>query len=83
MAAAILLSGCAPMDDGIDPQTGYLRELPEELVNLADPGQDLAAVQLNAEDGCFWYLYNGPIEATMLPLRTRDGRPICTQTNDG
>jgi hypothetical protein len=31
------------------------------------------------EDGCYWYRYVGPVETTYLPLRTIEGRPICTR----
>ena len=34
------------------------------------------------EDGCYWYEHVGPVETTMLPLRTAEGRPICTATED-
>jgi hypothetical protein len=30
-------------------------------------------------DGCYWYRHIGPVETTMLPLLTVEGRPICTQ----
>lgn len=52
--------------------------LPEAVVALADPAQDLASARLLPEDSCYWYDYNGPVETTQLPLLTRDGRPICT-----
>jgi len=62
---------------------GYLTTLPDRLIEVAAPGQDLSAVRLNPDDGCFWYRYDGPVEVTMLPLRTREGRPICTQASQG
>ncbi|MFD2855951.1 hypothetical protein ACFSZS_15885 [Seohaeicola zhoushanensis] len=46
---------------------------------MAAPGQDLQDVRVFPEDGCYWYRYVGPVETTYLPLRTRDGRPICTR----
>lgn len=78
LPALLALSACT-VPYGTDPQTGFIRELPEEIVSIAAPGQDLAAVQLNPDDGCYWYRYEGPVETTMLPLRSREGRPICTQ----
>ena len=62
---------------------GYLTPLPENIVALAGPNQDLNAVRLLPEDGCLWYRHVGPVETTMLPLRTADGRPICTKTVEG
>lgn len=55
----------------------FLREVPPEVVALAAPGQDLSSVRYMPEDGCYWYRHQGPVEATMLPLRTSSGRPIC------
>ena len=58
---------------------GYLRELPEEVVELAAPNQDLTAVTLLEEDGCYWYRHQNAVEVTLLPLLTKNGRPICTR----
>jgi len=52
--------------------------LPEAVVAMAATGQDLQSARLLPEDGCYWYLHNGPVEATLLPLRTPRGNPICT-----
>ncbi len=51
--------------------------IPPEVAAMAAPGQDLATVRLRAEDNCYWYSYAGPVETTLLPLKTIDGRPIC------
>lgn len=75
------LSACTTT--GADPETGFMKELPEPLVELAAPGQDLSAVRLDPADGCFWYRYDGYVEVTMLPVLTREGRPICTRAKDG
>ena len=58
---------------------GYMRDVPEEVVNLAGPNQNLQAVKLLEEDGCYWYEHQGPVETTLLPLRSKRGRHICTQ----
>ncbi|MEL6450824.1 MAG: hypothetical protein AAFQ19_06155 [Pseudomonadota bacterium] len=58
---------------------GFIAELPQAVVDLAGPNQNLAQVKVLPEDGCFWYLHNGPVESTLLPLRTASGSPICTQ----
>lgn len=78
-----LLAGCATPGGRVNPDTGFIAELPEAVLKIADPSQNLAAVRLNPEDSCYWYRYDGPIETTMLPLRTREGRPICVQRKDG
>lgn len=47
------------------------------LIEVAAPYQDLGTVELRPEDGCYWYRHVGPVETTMLPLRSRTGQPIC------
>lgn len=80
-AAAILALGAcaAPMARAPDQPPGFIEELPQQVVALAAPYQDLRAVRLRPEDGCYWYQRVGPVETTMLPLRTAAGGPICTQ----
>ncbi|WP_231730559.1 hypothetical protein [Celeribacter halophilus] len=74
LGGALALAGCeAPLTD-----EGYLKEVPEGLAAIAAPNQNLSAVQISAEDGCYWYRHDGPVENTLLPLRAKDGRPICT-----
>jgi hypothetical protein len=48
------------------------------LVELAADGQDIGRVRL-MEDNCYWYLYNGVVETTLLPILTEEGRMICNQ----
>jgi hypothetical protein len=78
----IVVAACTAPDRGVDPETGFVTELPESVRELADPSQDLTTVRLNPDDNCYWYLYSGPVETTMLPLRTRDGRWICAQPSE-
>lgn len=52
--------------------------VPENVVAIAAPYQDVSTARVLSRDGCYWYLHPGPVETTLLPLRTRDGRPICT-----
>ncbi|NBX42741.1 MAG: hypothetical protein EBR13_04595 [Rhodobacteraceae bacterium] len=76
VAMAAFLTGCVtslPVDD-----EGYLVKLPEDLVKLAAEGQDIGRVRL-MEDNCYWYLYNGMVETTLLPILTEEGRMICNQ----
>ncbi|WP_306115092.1 MULTISPECIES: hypothetical protein [unclassified Roseovarius] len=52
-------------------------KVPDAVVELAAPGQDLASARFRPEDGCYWYEHSGPVETTLLPLRTTGGNPIC------
>ena len=75
IAGALALKGCAttpPLD-----ADGAYRELPEPLLALAAPYQNLSKVRLDQIDNCFWYLHDGAVEQTWLPLRTANGNPIC------
>lgn len=56
----------------------FLRELPEEVIARAAPNQNLNAVTILEEDGCFWYEHVGPVETTLLPLVSTRGRHLCT-----
>lgn len=68
----LLTAGCVPAPSFTEPG-----DLPEEVLAIAAPGQDLSTARLLPEDNCFWYLHSGPVETTLLPLRNRDGRTIC------
>ena len=54
--------------------------LPEGVVAIAAPNQDLSTARLLESDGCYWYTHRGPVETTELPLRTVAGNPICVRT---
>ena len=56
-----------------------LPPLPEQVASLAAPNQDLATARLRPEDNCYWYMHSGPVETTLLPLRTTRGNPICVK----
>jgi len=74
------LSACAsvaPEDDV--PLNPFVDELPEGVLAIAAPFQDLNAVMIDPTDGCYVYRHAGPVETTFLPLRTKGGRPICTR----
>ena len=80
LAAMMVLAGCAVADGpATDPDTGFIEDLPEGVVAIAAPYQNLRAVRISPEDGCYWYLHDGPVESTLLPLRTVQGNPICTE----
>ena len=67
----------AACETGPTQRDGFLRELPPEVAAIAAPNQNLEAVKLLEEDNCFWYEHVGPVETTLLPLRSTRGRPIC------
>jgi hypothetical protein len=76
----LLSSACTPTTEATpasDPQ--FLEVVPEPVLAAAAPWQDLTAVTLREDDGCYWYRHVGPVETTFLPLLTREGRPICTR----
>ena len=79
IAAMLVLAGCSTlsMDDGDAPNR--VGSVSEAVAALAAPGQDLTKARLLPEDGCYWYRHVGPVETTMLPLRTPEGRTICTE----
>jgi len=71
----LALGACA----GDTTQGGGSKPVPEAVAAIAGPGQDIASARVMPEDGCYWYRHDGPVETTWLPLRTADGRPICTR----
>lgn len=78
LAALTLAAGCAPtMEPSARPET--IGNLPENVVALAAPNQDLSTARRLPEDGCYWYEHSGPVETTLVPLRAEGGRPICTK----
>ena len=82
LAFILALGACAPTVEMTRPQaTGPTRELPEAVSQLAAPYQNVASARVLPEDGCYWYVHEGPVETTLLPLRTVDGRPICTTSS--
>lgn len=77
-SAVLALGACTVPTNQVDKSTGFIKELPESVATIAAPYQNLREVTLEPEDGCYWYRHVGPVETTMLPLRTNEGRPICT-----
>lgn len=70
----VMLGACSPSVE----TTGRAGNVPEAVLAVAAPYQNLATARLRPEDGCYWYLHSGPVETTLIPLRSVDGRPICT-----
>jgi len=81
IASLVVLSACSASGINVNGGTnsGFIDDLPEAVIVMAAPFQDLEAVRLLPEDGCYWYRHVGPVETTMLPLRTVRGNKICTQ----
>lgn len=81
LPACLILAACVeqPVDQTTGDRMVDPSKLPEDVRAMAAPDQNLADVRVMATDGCYWYRYNGPVETTYLPLRTVDGRPICTR----
>jgi len=82
MGAVLALAGCSSLTQtGADTSNPYIhiRNLPEGLPEIVAPFQDLDAVYLDQVDGCYVYRHVGVVETTFLPLRSKDGRPICTR----
>lgn len=79
-SVTVLLTACGGFQGAnSDTADGFIKELPEGVLSIAAPYQDLKAVQIDQGNGCFVYRHIGPVETTFLPLRTVDGRPICTR----
>ncbi len=78
LMVAGFLGACTELQNelaGRDPS--LLRTVPEGVIAIAAPNQNLDEVRINEADGCYEYVYRGPVETTFLPLRTSEGRPIC------
>ena len=73
---ALFLGACAASIGGTGDRVAG--DVPDAVASLAAPYQDLQSARLLPADGCYWYRHVGPVETTLLPLRTIDGRPICT-----
>ncbi|GGX58273.1 hypothetical protein GCM10007385_28670 [Tateyamaria omphalii] len=81
-AAMVMLAACDETTQSGGAGGPFISPLPERIVEIADPKQDLNAVKVDPVDGCLVYRHVGPVETTFLPLRTRQGRPICTQVQE-
>ncbi|MBM3603243.1 MAG: hypothetical protein FJX25_00465 [Alphaproteobacteria bacterium] len=74
MLTVSLLGGCSSV---LTDAIGGTQELPEEVVALAAPNQNIATARLQPDDNCYWYEHVGPVETTLLPLISERGGPIC------
>lgn len=76
LVISLAVTGCSVpvVDDSAAPKIG---KVPEAVSVLAAPGQNLTTARLRSEDNCYWYEHSGPVETTLLPLRSAGGNPIC------
>lgn len=77
MVAILAVAGCAGPKPNDSDGLYRIGNVPEAVVALAAPGQDLASARLLREDDCYWYEHSGPVETTLVPLRAVGGSPIC------
>lgn len=77
--APLFLAACVTTD-GTTP-AAFIEEVPEGVLSIAAAGQDMTALRIDPVDGCYTYRHIGPVETTMLPLRAKNGRPICTRAS--
>lgn len=75
----LALAACEPMPTSNAGGGGSFAAVPESVSSIAAPNQDLTTARVLPDDGCFWYSHRGPVETTLLPLRTVNGNPICTR----
>ena len=76
MVTTLALAGCAVPTVEDNDQT-KIGNVPEAVAALAAPDQDLTTARLRPEDNCYWYEHSGPVETTLVPLRSPGGNPIC------
>ena len=82
-SVAVLLASCGEIQSGgSNSSDQFIAELPEGVLAIAAPFQDLKAVKIDPLDGCYVYRHIGKVETTFLPLRAQNGRPICTRLPD-
>ncbi|WP_238935939.1 hypothetical protein [Sulfitobacter mediterraneus] len=79
LLSTVLILGACSADFSNLQGSETLPPLPEEVAVLAASNQDLATARLVPEDNCYWYMHAGPVETTLLPLRTVRGNPICVK----
>jgi hypothetical protein len=75
--ATLALGGCVAFGPTGEPGLSTDGSVPETVLAMAAPYQNLGAIEFRTEDGCYWYWHDGPVEMTLLPLRTPAGNPIC------
>lgn len=81
LLAGVSLAACTEMPVAGDAPSGspFLADLPESVRAIAAPNQNLDRVVFLEDDNCYWYEHTGPVETTLLPLRTARGNTICAE----
>lgn len=79
LGAAMALGACAnmPMPDMPAAAPAATSNVPQEVRDIAAPFQNVDSARVLEEDNCYWYEHQGPVETTLLPLRSVRGNPIC------
>jgi len=82
-AATLFLASCESyeVENGL-VGTRPIKEIPEGVLKVVAPNQDLNDVRIDMSDGCYVYRHVGPVETVFLPLRATSGQPICTKLPD-
>lgn len=83
MGSILLGAACTETGGSASGSQGHIAKLPDGVLEIAGPNQDLSAVRIDQVDGCYTYRHRGPVETTYLPLLTSDGRPICSRVEEG
>lgn len=81
--AVLALSACVTPDGtavNVDPNLQKRATLPADVAAKVAAGQDTSDIRVDARDGCLMYHHKGPVETTYIPLRNKQGRPICVKT---
>ena len=76
--ALLIIAGCTAQPVETVSAPNEVGNISEAVAARAAPGQDLSTARLVPEDGCYWYEHRGPVETTLVPLRTVGGAPLCT-----
>ena len=76
--ALLITAGCTAQPIEPAKTSDEIGGVSDAVAARAAPGQDLSSARVVPEDGCYWYEHRGPVETTLVPLRTVGGAPLCT-----
>lgn len=79
IGAVAALGACTgmPMPTAAVAPTSPASGVPQEVRDIAAPFQNVETARVLEDDNCYWYEHQGPVETTLLPLRSVRGNPIC------
>ncbi len=64
VATALILGACtAPTGGTGDDTRGRPASVPQAVVEIAAPHQDLSTARLLPDDKCYWYMHAGRVDA--------------------